>query len=157
MVAPMRFATKRCSSGWTVRSLVATMYQLGLDFQATPAAFLVNSSAAGAKLVAQTTFCSCSGKSPAKQATPSGFIQTRPSATSMCENTPLTGNLSNRLCDVSLSSGGKCSDVNQSSDSLIRARCCDDRPAVRVPHQNRRAADAPERAFDRGNVAFVGI
>src|SRR5262247_4786150 len=105
MVAPMRFATKRCSSGCTVRSLVATIYQLGLDFQATPAAFLLNSSAAGAKCVAQTTLCSCSGKSPAKEATPSGFIQTRPSATSLCENMSLGGNLSNRLCDVSSSSG----------------------------------------------------
>ena len=42
MVAPMRFATNCWSSGGTVRSLVATMYQLGLVFQATPAAFFVN-------------------------------------------------------------------------------------------------------------------
>ncbi len=34
--APMRFARNRCNSGWTVRSLLATMYQLGFDFQAVP-------------------------------------------------------------------------------------------------------------------------
>src|SRR5215470_16648087 len=47
----MRFAAKRCNSGWTVRSFVATMYQLRFDFHAVPGAFLVNNSAAGAKLV----------------------------------------------------------------------------------------------------------
>src|SRR5262249_17787671 len=35
----MRFATKRSNSGWIVRSLVATMYQLGLAFHAVPSAF----------------------------------------------------------------------------------------------------------------------
>jgi hypothetical protein len=35
VVAPIRLATARSSSGWTVRSLVATMYQLGFDLQAT--------------------------------------------------------------------------------------------------------------------------
>ena len=34
--------------GWTVRSLLATMYQLGFDRQATPGAFRLNRSAAGA-------------------------------------------------------------------------------------------------------------
>lgn len=34
VVASMRFATKRCSPGCTVRSLMATMYQLGFDLQA---------------------------------------------------------------------------------------------------------------------------
>src|SRR5713101_4453830 len=46
--APIRFATKRCSSGWTVRSLLATMYQLGFDLQAVPSSFWLNRSAAGA-------------------------------------------------------------------------------------------------------------
>jgi len=32
--APIRFATKRSKAGWMVRSLLATMYQLGFDFQA---------------------------------------------------------------------------------------------------------------------------
>jgi hypothetical protein len=39
VMAPMRFARKRCSSGCTVRSLVATMYQLGFDLQAVPSTF----------------------------------------------------------------------------------------------------------------------
>src|SRR6478735_8380935 len=73
VVAPIRFATKRCSWGWTVRSLVARTYQLGFDLQAVPSTFWLNRSAAGAAWVAHTIFCSCSGKSPAKHATPSGF------------------------------------------------------------------------------------
>src|SRR6058998_1353159 len=52
VVALIRFATKRCNSGCTVRSLVATIYELGFDLQATPSSFCVNRSAAGAK-------CSC--------------------------------------------------------------------------------------------------
>src|SRR5215472_10692989 len=32
--APIRFATKRSKAGWMVRSLLATMYQLGFDLQA---------------------------------------------------------------------------------------------------------------------------
>src|SRR5262247_3816951 len=32
--APIRFATKRSKAGWIVRSLLATMYQLGFDLQA---------------------------------------------------------------------------------------------------------------------------
>src|SRR5438034_3161057 len=42
VVAPMRFATKRSRSGGTVRSLLATMYQLGFDLQATPSALWPN-------------------------------------------------------------------------------------------------------------------
>ena len=49
VVAPMRFARKRCNSGWTVRSFVATIYEAGFDLQATPSSFCVNRSAAGAK------------------------------------------------------------------------------------------------------------
>src|SRR5215471_10223233 len=37
--APIRFATKRSKSGWMVRSLLATMYQLGFDLQAVPSTF----------------------------------------------------------------------------------------------------------------------
>ncbi len=58
-VALMRFATNRCSSGSTVRSFVATMYELGFDLQATPSSVCVNRSAAVAKSVARTTFFSC--------------------------------------------------------------------------------------------------
>src|SRR5882762_10027879 len=83
----MRFATKRCSSGWTVRSSVAAMYQLGFDRHATPSTFCVKRSGTGTAWVAQTTFCSVSGRSPAKHPMPSGFSQIRPSATSMWEKT----------------------------------------------------------------------
>ena len=44
--------------------LSRTIYQLGFDFHATPGAFRLNRSAAGGYCVAQTTFCSCSGRSP---------------------------------------------------------------------------------------------
>jgi hypothetical protein len=55
VVAPMRLATKRCSSGWTVRSSFATMYQLRFDSHAVPWTFWAKRSAAGAACVAQTT------------------------------------------------------------------------------------------------------
>src|SRR5258708_793215 len=83
VVAPIRRAADRCSSGWTVRSCLATMNQLGFERQATPSAFWVNRSGTGTAWVAQTSFCSGSGRSPAKQGTPSGRNQMRPSATSM--------------------------------------------------------------------------
>src|ERR1700683_2963845 len=54
------------------------MYQLGLVRHATPGALRLNSSTDGGQAVAQTTFCSSSGKSPQKQAAPSGSIQIRP-------------------------------------------------------------------------------
>jgi hypothetical protein len=61
------------------------MYQLGFDLQAVPSTFCLNKSATGAASVAQTIFCSSSGRSPAKDETPSLFSQTRPSATSITE------------------------------------------------------------------------
>ena len=44
--------------------------QLGFDLQAVPSTPWLKMSAAGAKCVAQTTFFSCSDRSPAKHATP---------------------------------------------------------------------------------------
>src|ERR1700752_2701313 len=52
VLAPMRFAAKRSRSGWTVRSWVATMDQLGFDRQAMTSCFWVKRSRAGAKCVA---------------------------------------------------------------------------------------------------------
>src|SRR2546425_6854453 len=52
VLASMRFAAKRSKSGWTVRSSVATIDQLGFDLQAMPSCFWVNRSRAGAKCVA---------------------------------------------------------------------------------------------------------
>src|SRR5579863_4863313 len=75
VVAPMRLATKRSSSGWTVRSFLATMYQLGLVFHAVPAAFWVNRSGTGTAWVAQTIFCSVAGRSPAKHPMPSALTR----------------------------------------------------------------------------------
>src|ERR1700730_9672524 len=81
------------------------MYQLGLDLQAVPSTFWLNRFASGAKWVAQTTCCSSSERSPAKHFTPSGSIQTRPSATATYLKTSVTGNLLCWLCDVSSASG----------------------------------------------------
>jgi Bacterial regulatory proteins, luxR family len=47
------------------------------------------------------------GRSPAKQATPLGLSHTRPSVTSMCWNTSVTGNLACWLCEVSSASGAR--------------------------------------------------
>jgi hypothetical protein len=58
----MRLARKRSQSGWIVRSFLATMYQLGFDFEAVPATFASNRSGAGTVWVAQTSFLSCSDK-----------------------------------------------------------------------------------------------
>jgi hypothetical protein len=54
----------------------------------------------GAACAAQRSFCSCSGKSPAKEGIPVGFSQTRPSATSICEKISVAGNFSCRLCGL---------------------------------------------------------
>src|SRR5258708_4016454 len=62
VVAPIRLATNRSMSGWTVRSFLATMYQLGFDLQAVPPTFALNRSGAGTHCVAQTSFFSCSDK-----------------------------------------------------------------------------------------------
>src|SRR5437660_4532334 len=63
VVAPIRLATNRSMSGWTVRSFLATMYQLGFDLQAVPFILWLNRSASGTPWVAQTSFCSCSERS----------------------------------------------------------------------------------------------
>ena len=44
---PMRLARKRSQSGCMVRSFLATMYQLGFDFQAVPSTFAPNRSGVG--------------------------------------------------------------------------------------------------------------
>src|SRR6202035_4366157 len=90
----MRLAAARSRSGWTAWSFLPTMYQLGLVRHATPGTLLLNSSTDGGQAVAQTTFCSSSGRSPQKQAAPPGSIHTRPSATSIWPNAGVLGNLS---------------------------------------------------------------
>ena len=74
-------------------SFLAMMYQLGFDLQAVPPTFASNRSGAGTHWVAQTSFFSCSDKSPAKESMPSGSSQIRPSATSMCERRSVFGKL----------------------------------------------------------------
>jgi len=49
-----------------VWSFLPTMYQVGFDLQAVPSIFWLNRSTVGTPWVAQTTFCSCSERSPAK-------------------------------------------------------------------------------------------
>src|SRR5262245_6006348 len=136
----MRFATKRCSSGWTVRSSVATMYQLGLDRQATPSTFWLNRSGTGAAWVAHTSFCSASGKSPAKHPIPPGCVsQMRPSATSMWEKTSVTGNFFCRLCASLVGCEGR--DIDQGGDSVIRPGRGNQGAAVRVADEHHGSTD----------------
>src|SRR5215471_17161276 len=97
VVALMRFETKRCRSGGTVWSFVARTYQLGLAFHAVPSTFWLKRSATGAACVAYTSFCSASGRSPAKCLTPLCLSQMRPSGTSRWSNTGDVGNLPSRL------------------------------------------------------------
>src|SRR5215470_17511713 len=69
---------------------------------------LVEQVGTGAAWVAHTSFCSASGKSPAKLPIPPGcFNQMRPSATSMWEKTSVAGNFCCKLCEVSVSSGAR--------------------------------------------------
>jgi hypothetical protein len=89
----MRLAKKHSRSGWTVWSFFPTMYQLGFDFQAVPPTFASNRSGWGTPWVAQTSFCSCSERSPQKYFVPSGRSQIRPSTTSIWEKTSVLGNL----------------------------------------------------------------
>jgi len=89
----MRFAMARSRSGCTVWSFWPTMYQLGFDFQAVPPTFASNRSGFGTPWVAQTSFCSCSERSPQKCFVPYGRSQIRPSTTSMWEKTSVLGNL----------------------------------------------------------------
>src|SRR5579871_2275167 len=101
----MRLATNRSSSGLTALSLLATMYQLGLVFQAAPGALLSSSSVDGGAAVAQTICCSASVRSPQKSAVASRGIQTRPSATLTWRNRAVSGILAIKLAVVSSASG----------------------------------------------------
>src|SRR5262249_2924571 len=154
----MRFATKRCSSGWTVRSSVATMYQLGLDRQATPSTLCWNRSGTGAAWVAHTSFRSASGRSPAKLSIPSGcFSQMRPSATSMWEKTSLTGNFCCNPCEVLVAWGCEGRDVDQGGASAIRPGMGDQGAAIRVADKDHGSTDPPEAASDALYVAFERV
>src|SRR4029077_2936167 len=98
VVAFMRVETKRCGSGGTAWSWVVREYQLGLAFHdAVPSTFWLKRSATGAACVAYTSFCSASGRSPAKCLTPLCLSQMRPSGTSRWPNTGDVGNLPSRL------------------------------------------------------------
>src|SRR5262249_55186108 len=149
----MRFATKRCSSGWTVRSSVATMYQLGLDRQATPSTFWLNRSGTGAAWLSHTSFCSASGRSPAKHPIPSGcFSQMRPSATSMWKKISVTENFCCRLLRGFGLVGCEGRDVDQGGDSAIRPGMGDQGAAVRVADKDHGSTDPPEAASDALHV-----
>src|SRR5262249_36724244 len=80
-----------------VTSVVAAFYQLGLAFHAVPSTFWLKRSATGPACVAYTSFCSVSGRSPAKCLTPLCLSQMRPSGTSRWSNTGDVGNLPSRL------------------------------------------------------------
>src|ERR1700761_2529515 len=101
----MRLAKKRSRSGCTVWSFLPTMYQLGFDFHAVPPAFASNRSGLGTPWVDQTSFCSCSERSPQKYFVPSGHRQIRPSTTSMWEKTSVFGKLDCCVWEDSSASG----------------------------------------------------
>ena len=49
---------------------------------------------------------------------------------------------------------GKCGDVDQPGNVVVRSRGCDDGSALRVADEDGRAAHLPECALDCGDVAF---
>ena len=78
----------------------------------------------------------------------------RPSATSMWAKTSVVGNLSCRLCEVSVLVRSECGDVDEAGNALVGSGGCDDGPAVGVADEDGRAGDPPQRAFHGRNVAL---
>src|SRR5262249_4710441 len=152
----MRFATKRSSSGWTVRSSVATMYQLGFERHAAPPTFWSNRSATGAAWVAHTTFCSASGRSPAKDLMPSCFSQTSIGDFDAGKYLRIGKLLQQALrCFGLVGCEGR--DVNQGDDSAIRPGVGDQGAAIRVADKDHGSTDSPEAASDALHVAFERV
>ena len=137
----MRLATKRSSSGLTALSLLATMYQLGLVFQATPGALLLNSSVDGGAAVAQTICCSASVRSPQKSAVASCGHPDAPVGDLDVAEQGRLGKLGYQARRGLVGIRSDCRDVDQADDAVIDARAGDDRASVGVADEDGRAAD----------------
>src|SRR5713101_7458441 len=146
----MRFTKKRSRSGCTVRSFLPTMYQLGFDFQAVPPTFASNKSGLGTPWVAQTSFCSCSERSPQKYFVPSGRSQIRPSTTSIEDVGPRELGLLRLRRFIGVRS--ERADVNQPDNAIVGSGAGDDTSAVGVADEDNGAADPAYRCFRQGNV-----
>ena len=128
------------------------MYQLGFDFQAVPPTFASNRSGFGAPWVAQTSFCSCSERSPQKYLVPSGRSQIRPS-----DDFYVGENVGLRelgLLRLRRFIGVRCErgDVNQPGNTIVGSGAGNDTSAVGVADEDNGAADPAYRCFRQGNV-----
>src|SRR5712692_6323615 len=126
------------------------MYQLGFDFQAVPPAFASNRSGFGTPWVAQTSFCSCSERSPQKYFVPSGRSQIRPSTTSIEDVGPRELGLLRLRRFIGVRS--ERADVNQPDNAIVGSGAGDDAAAVGVADEDNGAADPAHRCFHQGDV-----
>ena len=142
----MRFATKRSRSGWTVRSFLATMYQLGFALQAVPSILWLNKSASGTPWVAQTSFLLLLGKVPREAP---DAIRFQPDAP-VCDFDVGEHVCGRKLVLLALRGlvgvRGECGDVDQPGNSVIGSRGCYHSSAVRVADEDGGASDPSERA-----------
>ena len=116
-------------SGWIVRSFVATMYQLGFDLHAVPSTFWLNKSATGAPCVAQISCCSSSGRSPAKDGTPSPLAKRVRLQPRYGKNIGCRKLLLQTLCCL-VGIRAKRRDVNKRCNSRVGAGRRDDRATI---------------------------
>ncbi len=146
----MRLAKKRSRSGCTVWSFLPTMYQPGFDFQAVPPAFASNKSGLGTPWVAQTSFCSCSERSPQKYFAPSVHDF------DMGED---VGRREVRLLRLRRFVGVRSqrANVNQPDNAIVGSSAGNDGAAVGVADEDNRVADPPDRCFHQGEVLGRGV
>jgi len=123
--------------------VLATMYQLGFDFQAVPSTFWLNRSAAGAAWVAQDDLLLRLG-----QVSREARDAFREHPDSPVGNVDVGEDVGDgelvllalrRLAVVR----GECGDIDQSGNALNRSRGRDDRSTVRVADEYGRRADPP--------------
>ena len=134
------------------------MYQLGFDLQATPSTFWLNRSAAGTPCgrpdellllgrtdLPRSTRCR---REAARCARPRPRCGRRRRWRGTCPAGSATS---------PSSSGASARDVDEPGDAIVGSRGGDDGSAVGVADEDGRAADPPERAHDRGDVALERV
>jgi hypothetical protein len=155
VAAPIRFAADRSSSGWTVRSPAATMYQLGFDRQATPSSFCWNRYGHG--LGRPDNVLLRLGQIPGEGADPA-WTQPDPPVGDLDVGEDVSdGKLLLLVLRGFGLVGRKRRDVDEGRDSVVGPGMGDQRPAIGVADKDDGAADPPEAAGDAVDVAFQGV
>src|SRR6266404_5203834 len=128
------------------------MYQLGFDFQAVPPTFASNRSGWGTPWAAQTSFCSCSERSPQKYFVP---FRTQPDTSihdfDVGEDVGLRELGLLRLRRF-ISVRSQRADVNQPDNAVVDSGAGDDASAVGVADEDNGAADPAYRCSHQGDV-----